>query len=411
MTWRDYTAIAWRSLLSNKLRSFLTLGIIALGLTALVCILTSIDGIRNSLTSSFSRLGSNTFAIQNTSNGPRKRSDRNKKSEPIITKAEADLFKKKYHWPGVKVSYTFNASFASTIKCESQKSDPNINVKAIDAEFFTISGFDIERGRNFTAAEVEQGSNVIILGQNIYRRLFPYQNAKAIGKDVQLDFKMYKVIGILAPRGKSAMTNDNIVMIPTGTALKNFYNNNVNYTLNAEVPNPEELEPAIEEASAMFRAIRKLKANEEDNFMISKSDRLASELFSSLDSIRYATIFIGILTLLSAGIGLMNILLVSINERTREIGLCKAIGAERKNLIYQYLTESVLICQLGGLVGIVVGVLLGNVVSYAVGSSFIMPWVWIIAGIVFCFIVGISAGIYPAIKAGNLNPVEALRYE
>lgn len=411
MKFSDYSAVAWRSLLSNKLRSFLTLGIIALGLTALICILTSIDGIKNSLTSSFSRLGSNTFSIQNATNGPKGRSDKNKKSAPIISKEDADNFKRKFNWPGSKISYVFNASSASTMKFENEKTDPNILVKAVDGDFFNISGFEIERGRNFTLNEVEIGSNSIILGQNVYRKLFPYQNARAIGKELQLDFKVYKIVGILAPRGKSAMTNDNIVMIPTACALKNFFNNNVNYVINVEVEKAEDLTLAIEEAEAIFRSIRKLKVNEEENFAVSKSDRLASELFSSLDSIRYATIFIGILTLLSAGIGLMNILLVSINERTREIGLCKAIGAQKKNLVYQYLMESVMICQLGGIVGIFIGVLLGNVVSYFVGSSFIIPWLWIITGVIFCFFVGISAGIYPALKAGNLNPVDSLRYE
>ncbi len=411
MKFKDYTATAWRSLLSNKLRSFLTFGIIAIGLTALICILTSIDGIKNSLTSSFSRLGTNTFSIQNLTNGPKGRSDRNKKTAPIISREEAELFKKKFNWPNAKVSYSFNASFASTLKYQNQKTDPNISVRAVDADYFNISGFEIESGRNFTLNEIESGTNSIILGQNVFKKLFPYQTAKPIGKEVQLDFKTYKIIAILAPRGKSAITNDNIVMVSAENALKNFFNNNVNYAINAEVEDPKNLEPAIEEAAAIFHTIRKLKMNEPDNFVISKSDRLASELFSSLDSIRYATIFIGILTLLSAGIGLMNILLVSINERTREIGLCKALGAQKKNLIYQYLMESVLICQLGGIAGIIIGVLMGNIVSFFVGSSFIIPWLWIITGVVFCFIVGISAGIYPAFKAGNLNPVDALRHE
>ncbi|MBK7958669.1 MAG: FtsX-like permease family protein [Bacteroidetes bacterium] len=216
---------------------------------------------------------------------------------------------------------------------------------------------------------------------------------------------------MLASRGSSSMTNDNVVMISIKNALNNFYSNQVNYSIMVEIPNSKELIEATDEATAIFRMIRRQRNNEEDNFRISKSDRLASELFQSLDSIRYATLVIGLLTLISAGIGLMNILLVSINERTREIGVSKALGATRKSIIKQYLVESIMICQIGGITGIIVGILLGNVVALIFGTSFIIPWLWMICGFLFCFVIGLSAGVYPAFKAGNLNPVEALRHE
>lgn len=407
----EYIQLAWRSLQSNKMRSFLTLGIIALGLTAMICILTAIEAIRGGLTSNFSKLGSNTFTIQNLVYSFKNRDDNNQKDNPVITYEQAESFRQKYQWNERKIAVFFNPAFASTMKTSETKTDPNISVKAIDKDFLNIPGFSIEKGRNFSQNEIESGSNSIIIGYSVFKKLFPAKNAKPIGKEVLLDNKKYFIIGVLASRGSSSMTNDNVVMISIKNALNNFYSNQVNYSIMVEIPNPKELLEATEEATAIFRMIRKQKNSEEDNFRISKSDRLASELFQSLDSIRYATLVIGLLTLISAGIGLMNILLVSINERTREIGVSKALGATRKSIIKQYLVESIMICQIGGITGIVVGILLGNVVALIFGTSFIIPWVWMICGFLFCFVIGLSAGVYPAFKAGNLNPVEALRHE
>lgn len=393
------------------MRSFLTLGIIALGLTAMICILTAIEAIRGGLTSNFSKLGSNTFTIQNLVYSFKNRDDNNQKENPVITLEQAESFKQKYQWNERKISIFFNPAFASTMKTANAKTDPNISVKAIDKDFLNIPGFVIDKGRNFSQNEIESGSNSIIIGYSVFKKLFPAKNAKPIGKEVLLDNKKYFIIGVLASRGSSSMTNDNVVMISIKNALNNFYSNQVNYSIMVEIPNSKELVEATDEATAIFRMIRRQRNNEEDNFRISKSDRLASELFQSLDSIRYATLVIGLLTLISAGIGLMNILLVSINERTREIGVCKALGATIKSIIKQYLVESIMICQIGGITGIIVGILLGNVVALIFGTSFIIPWLWMICGFLFCFVIGLSAGVYPAFKAGNLNPVEALRHE
>ncbi|MBP7478170.1 MAG: ABC transporter permease, partial [Chitinophagales bacterium] len=353
----------------------------------------------------------NTFTIQNLVYSFKNRDDNNQKENPVITLEQAESFKQKYQWNERKISIFFNPAFASTMKTANAKTDPNISVKAIDKDFLNIPGFTIDKGRNFSQNEIESGSNSIIIGYSVFKKLFPAKNAKPIGKEVLLDNKKYLIIGVLASRGSSSMTNDNVVMISIKNALNNFYSNQVNYSIMVEIPNSKELVEATDEATAIFRMIRRQRNNEEDNFRISKSDRLASELFQSLDSIRYATLVIGLLTLISAGIGLMNILLVSINERTREIGVSKALGATRKSIIKQYLVESIMICQIGGITGIIVGILLGNVVALIFGTSFIIPWLWMICGFLFCFVIGLSAGVYPAFKAGNLNPVEALRHE
>src|SRR5690606_6878541 len=168
---------------------------------------------------------------------------------------------------------------------------------------------------------------------------------------------------------------------------------------------------AIEESYGVLRAVRKLQLGEENDFEIVKSDRLANQVLDQLSYVRYATLVIGFLTLIGAGIGLMNIMLVSVNERTREIGICKAIGANKRNILTQFLTESVTICMIGGAIGVLIGLLLGNLVGIALDSGFIMPWLWCLLGMFSTFIIGLAAGIYPAYKAANLDPVEALRYE
>lgn len=403
--------LAIRAIRANVLRTALTVVIIMLGIMALIGILTATEGIRIKMMSSFSEMGSNTFGIKNEGmvrrhGGPR----RNRKAEnPPITIQQANDFIQNFKFPST-VSISSIANEAAILKHGNKKTNPNVRVFGIDEGYLKVSGQTVASGRNFSRTELESGSDVILLGKDIISKVFePYDTV--IGSMVSIGSKKYKVVGLLGSKGASQMSTDNQAFIPVQNARWSFPDNNNSYIINVMVNNPDELDLAIDEATGILRAIRRLRLNEENDFSIAKSERLAEQMLDQLKYVRVATIVIGILTLMGAGIGLMNIMLVSVNERTREIGVSKALGATRRTIRIQFLTEAIVICQIGGLLGIILGIGIGNLVGLLLKTGFLFPYAWVLGGIVFTFIVGLAAGIYPAIKAGDLDPVEALRYE
>ncbi len=381
------------------------------GITALIGILTSTEGIRVKMMSSFTEMGSNTFGIKNYGalrghGGPR----RNRKMEnPPITIQQANEFVKNFKFPAT-VSVSSIADESAIIKYESKKTNPNVRIFGVDENYLKVSGQSIAEGRNFSKAEVNNGSDVILLGKDVVAKVFePYDTV--VGKMVTIGNKKFKVVGILGSKGASQIATDNQAIIPVQNARWSFPDNSTSYIINVMVTNTQEIDLAIDEATGLLRAIRRLRLNDENDFSITKSERLAEQMLSQLVYVKVATIVIGILTLIGAGIGLMNIMLVSVNERTREIGISKALGANRRTIRIQFLTEAIVICQIGGVLGIILGIAIGNLVGLFLKTGFLFPYVWVMGGIVFTFIVGLAAGIYPAIKASDLDPVEALRYE
>ncbi|HRN95111.1 MAG: ABC transporter permease [Chitinophagales bacterium] len=406
--------LALRSIQSNLLRTVLTLLIISFGIMALIGILTATEGIKESMIQNFKQMGSNTFGIRNEGfikreGGHGKGGKREKAENPFITPQQASLFVKNYKYPAI-ISLSWMAQSNVVIKHESYKTNPNVRIFGVDENYLKVSGLGVGKGRNFTKSEVENGQLVAIVGKDVIAKTFqPGENV--IGEFISIGSNKVRIIGIQASKGSSQGGSDNQVLLPYPTARRFFPSQDANFIVNVMTATAKELDLAIDEAIGVMRNIRKLNVADENDFDIGKSERLANKILDQLKSVKYATIVIGILTLLSAGIGLMNIMLVSVNERTREIGISKAIGATKRIIRIQFLTEAIVICQIGGIVGIVIGVLLGNVVSLITKSGFVFPWVWVLAGIVFTFLVGLSAGLYPAIKASNLDPVEALRYE
>ncbi|MFN8285541.1 MAG: ABC transporter permease [Chitinophagales bacterium] len=403
--------LALRAIQTNILRTALTVVIIMFGITALIGILTSTEGIRVKMMSSFSEMGSNTFGIKNYGalrrhGGPR----RNRKNEnPAITMQQANEFVRNFKFPST-VSISSIADESAIIKYESKKTNPNVRIFGVDENYLKVSGQSIAEGRNFSKAEVNNGSDVILLGKDVVTKIFePYDTV--VGKMVTIGNKKFKIVGILGSKGASQIATDNQGIIPVQNARWSFPDNSTSYILNVMVTNPEEIDLAIDEATGLLRAIRHLRLNDENDFSITKSERLAEQMLSQLVYVKVATIVIGILTLIGAGIGLMNIMLVSVNERTREIGISKALGANKRTIRIQFLTEAIVICQIGGILGIILGIAIGNLVGFVLKTGFLFPYVWVLGGIVFTFIVGLAAGIYPAIKASDLDPVEALRYE
>ena len=407
---KENVKLALQSIRGNALRSILTMLIIAIGITALVGILTAIDAIKQSISSNFSSLGANTFTIRNREMSVHigRRGKKPKRFRPI-TYAEARLFKDRYKYNSV-VGISTISSQTSTIIHNSTKSNPNIMVVGGDENYLVTSGYDISNGRNFSPTEAQSGLNVVMLGSESAYVLF--KNARAVDKIIHIDGIKYKVIGVLSEKGSSmGMSGDKIAIVPINNARIHYANNpNASFVISCFSKSHVQMETAINEATGLFRLIRKVRLGAESNFEIIKSDSLSTLLISNISYVTIAATVIGLITLLGAAIGLLNIMLVSVNERTREIGIRKSLGASQSLIKNQFLIEAIVICQLGGILGILLGIIVGNITSFAVGIGFIIPWKWMFSGVVLCFIVGLSAGYYPAAKAASLDPVEALRH-
>lgn len=402
--------IALGSIKSQLLRTTLTVLIIAIGITALVGILTAIDAIKQSISSNFTSMGANTFTIRNR--GQNVRIGKNGKRPKIyrnINYDEAIRFKQAFDNKGL-TSVSAVGTWAATAKYQSRKSNPNITVFGGDENYLVTSGYDLERGRNFSQQELQYNASVVIIGKTLAETLF--EKTDPVDKVISLGSGKYKVIGVLKEKGSSmGFGGDKNCIVPLSNMRQHFSRPDISYVINVISPQPHLIEPLIGQATGDFRVIRKVPLGEEENFEIIKSDNLANILIDNLKYVTLAATVIGFITLLGAAIGLMNIMLVSVTERTREIGTRKAIGANQKTIRRQFLAEAIVICQIGGALGIVLGIAIGNVTSMVIGGGFIIPWIWIISGVIICYIVGLFAGIYPANRAAKLDPIEALRAE
>lgn len=410
MTYTENVRIALQSIKSNRLRTLLTALIIAIGLSALVGILTTLDAVKKSMTDAFSSMGANSFNIRNRGTGIRiGGSGKRPKPFKSIRYEDAIAFKKRLNTPAT-VAVSVYASGGSTVKYGTEKTNPNINIQGFDENGLASQGLELAQGRNFSPIEVENGNNVCIIGAEIAKTVF--KNETPLDKIITAGNNRLRVIGVLAAKGASMGANtDRVVYIPLLKAKLINSNNNPSYTITVMVPNNDLMDNIIGEATSEFRNIRKIKIKEPNNFEVTKSDAVAQTLFENLAWVAIGGIAIGTITLIGASIGLMNIMLVSVTERTREIGIRKAIGANPSTIRKQFLIEAVVICLIGGALGILLGIGIGNLISLSMGGSFIIPWMFILGGLVLCVGVGILSGYYPAKKASKLDPVEALRYE
>jgi len=403
--------IALQSVRSNLLRTVLTVLIIAVGITALIGILTAIDSIKTSITKEFTFMGANTFTI--TSRGMRVQVGNNRyrtKNHAYISFYQAKAFKERFDFPA-STAISVYATGNATVKYGSEKTNPNIGVRGIDDNYLFTAGYEIDLGRSFTDFEIESGRSVVILGSELVKQLFGV-NENPLQKVISIGSGKYKVIGTLESKGSGfGSSNDLICFIPYSNTRNYFSRPNMNFDVQIKVSQPEIMDVAIGQAEAVFRNVRGLDPLDETDFNIEKSDNLVNILLNNIKNITLVATIIGFITLFGAAVGLMNIMLVSVTERTREIGVRKAIGAKANTVKQQFLIEAVIIGQIGGVLGIVIGIFIGNMVSVMIGSTFIIPWVWIITGVVLCFVVGVVSGYYPAQKAAGLDPIESLRYE
>lgn len=411
MTLLDNISLALNAIRSNLLRTILTFLIIAFGIMALVGILTAVDGIQASLSSNFATMGANTFDIRKGGTGIQvgRRGRKPKSYEPISFDQAID-FKDRFEYPAT-VALSFSASYGATAKYQEEKTNPVIRIKGVDENYANVSGIDFAVGRNISEQEAESGRNVVVLGYGMAKKLFGKANL-GMDKVVSINNRKFKVIGIMADKGASSVfSSDNLALVPLMFARNAYGNNNSTYVISVAVQEAYQLDGVVAEATGIMRAVRKLRYDQADDFDISKSDKLSNILIDQSKYITTAATGIGIITLLGGAVGLMNIMLVSVTERTREIGISKALGAKRNTILIQFLVEAIVICQIGGLLGIVFGILAGNGVSMLINGPFIIPWLWIIMGIVICVVVGLVSGIYPAVKAASVDPIESLRYE
>ncbi|CAN5489805.1 ABC transporter permease [soil metagenome] len=408
---RENIRISFRAIRSQLLRTILTALIITIGIMSLVGTLTAIDVLKSSINSNFTNMGANTFTIRNREMNNRiGKNGKRPKAYRAITYQEAIDFSKAYNFPAKPSVSTF-ASGASTLKFESKKTNPNIRLFGGDENYMATSGYELEKGRNFSAAEIQNGKHVVILGKEVLDALFNKKD-DPIDKIITIGSGKYRIIGTLKSKGNSVgFGGDKVGILPLSNVRQYFSRPNMTFTINIMCNNSQLMDAAVGEATGTFRVIRKLSTGEEDNFEITKSDNLANLLIENMQKVTIGATIIGVITLLGAAIGLMNIMLVSVSERTREIGIRKAVGATKKVIRSQFLVEALVICQLGGFFGTLFGIILGNAIALMFDISFIVPWLWITMSIILCLIVGTLAGLYPAIKASRLDPIDALRFE
>lgn len=411
INFREIFLVAFAAIRSNKLRSVLTMSIIAIGIMALVGIFTAIDSLKATISDSFSALGANGFSIET-----RQRVNINGKTVRNVNYSyssydQAVEFKEEYKIPS-SISLSINVSSNAMIKYQSKKTDPNVRVYGVDENTLKNRSMNIGSGRNFGSTEVESGRAVAIIGSDVNKVLFPDMNA--VGQQINIGGNSFEVIGLLESKGSGmgmGMNQDLQVFIPITTARARFEVGQNNVSISVVPDNPLMTETAKGEAEGVFRRVRNLKAMDESDFVIVGSDSLVEMLFENIAVVTLSATFIGLITLLGAAVGLMNIMLVSVGERTREIGTRKALGARPSSIRLQFLLESIIISQMGGLIGIVLGIIMGNVVTLMTDGPFYIPWLWMFGGVLICLGVGVASGYLPANKAAKMDPVEALRYE
>ena len=410
---KENIRIALGSIRTQLLRTILTILIIAIGITALVGILTVVSALKNTLSSNFASMGSNTFNISQYETQIRRHGGGGEdieKINPIISYPEAKSFKENYQYPFTETSLSFTATLRAEVKFESQKTDPEISIVGVDEHFLGNSGLQTTLGRNFTGFDIDNNAYVCVVGSDFEKGLL--KDVNPIDKIISIRGAKFKVIGVLKEKGSTFGNSQDLrILIPIQVARSLFTAPNINYTMSVMVTKDALLNEAVDNANNMMRRVRKLNPVQENNFGVSRSDDLINRISEMTDVLSASAWIIGIITIFGSSIALMNIMLVSVTERTREIGVRKALGAKRSTIAFQFFIETLIIGQLGGLVGIVFGILIGYGISTAIDFSFVIPWSAVIAAVITTFIVAVVSGSYPALKASKLDPIEALRYE
>ena len=395
------------SLLANKIRSFLTLLALVIGVFSVIVSTTAVAVLDNFFTNTMSFLGSDVITVQKNpaiQMGPRDSNLRNRKDITFEDAERLDKLLKSGEGVGSINSFSF-----TSVSYGDEKTDPNVVIRGGNAEFIENNAFQLEDGRNINDEDIQYKRNVVILGKDVQADLF--KNEYPLGKTVRIDGQPYLVIGLLEKKGQILGSSfDNFTIIPYSTGIKN-YGGKRGIAIQLRAPQISKIEETIEEVTGIMRVIRNVGPIDENDFEITTNDSLAGT-FDGFTALLYGLGFVvGFITLAGAGIGVMNIMLVSVTERTREIGVRKSVGATRKAIIYQFLAEAIFICQFGGIIGMILGILGGNVVAFQIDTEMVIPIEWVFGSFFGMLFIGLLFGVYPAYKAAQLDPIESLRYE
>lgn len=407
---RENVSVALKSIKSNRLRSLLTIAIIAVGIMSLVGILTATEALKREVFTSFEKFGTTSFTISPkyySVDGARRSRVRNAMS---ISYSQASAFKENFGKDALVSVYTVINSNA-TVKHEGTSTNPTIRSIAADENYLKFRNTAVAEGRGINENDITGASSVCVIGHGIVNSLFKGKGTP-VGKTISVQGIRFEVIGVMEKMGSAfGGSADNQVIIPTTSARTYFMGENTSFSIGVV---PQDFTMAKDykgEAEQLMRSVRRLSPIDETDFMINSSEAMISELNEIMGIITLVSAVIGLITLLGAAVGLMNIMLVSVKERTREIGTRKALGASAKTIKAQFLYESVVISQIGCVVGVIFGMVAGNLVAIAMSASFIIPWKWIFSAITVCLLVGVASGYLPAVRASKLDPIEALRYE
>jgi putative ABC transport system permease protein len=407
---KESFAMAMNALVAHKLRSALTLVGVLVGVFSIVVVMTAMRVLQNSIEKELSQLGSHTFQVRKW---------------PAVYFGGPEGFEK--FWRRKNITYAHfkqvasRATLAQSVGVEDYfwtgeavsryaKTPPNAELRGGNVGSFPARNWNIAEGRSFTEIDVDAGRDVCVLGGNLARVLFPF--GSAVGDRVKMDGIAYTVIGVLEPKGAAlGGSQDNFAVIPITTALNRYGRYWRSISILVQAPDQESYEDTVEQVRGILRAVRKVPPGEEDDFEIFSNDSLIQQFKSFTFTVRVAVAVISSIALVAAGIGIMNIMLVSVTERTREIGIRRAVGAKKRNILAQFVIEAITLCEVGGLIGVLLGIIGGNIVAYYLKVTPTLPVDWMFLGLAICSVVGIVFGIYPAYKAANLDPIESLRYE
>jgi len=400
-------SISFQSILNNKLRTLLTILGVVVGIFSIIVIMTIITMLQNSIEDGLAMLNKNTFQIQKFDIIQNHSTDKSQRNRKNIKVEEAYRLKKLL----TQAKYVGAEQWQlSSVKFGNKKTNPNINIGGQTVDAMRTNDFKVEYGRDLRESDIQNSTDVCIIGKDIVEKIFPHFNP--VGQIVRIDGRPLRVIGVMEKQPEMfGQSNDNYVLIPITTWQNMYgkYSRSVNIMVTAY--STEEYDDVIESAIGHFRKIRKVSPGEPNDFSIFSNESMITTVNDITGPIKIGALVVSVIALLAAGVGIMNIMLVSVTERTREIGIRKAIGAKKSSILMQFLIEAIILCLVGGFIGIVAGVGIGNLAGSLLSAQSAIPVDWVIIGISLCITVGLIFGTYPAYKAANLDPIEALRYE